>query len=863
MSKEPAIQLDADGSAPVLSYAVPEGTTYSGRNFIDLQFPESYFKPTAKDAAPTATLAAARSASQEQIQQLGVDPSEVEQMERAGKRLNVYSTLNDTLTYDYVDAEPAREAPLAATTSALAEAAPSLRMARTEGEVIASMLPRDEDLPDRDPVEDVVSLSLSIASPAAGATVNGAYTGATFNVSGSVGVISGSGTISRVEVKIGSGAYQTAALSGGSWTLANASAAEAGELLITARATHSGGTVTSRQIKVNVSLAPKPDVTPPSIRILSPTAGQMLAGNGGNVSVKVEGTAGDDRVLTGVQLSVNSGAAVPTDSGDGWRTWSKTITLGPGSHTLSARAVDAAGNESHDSLTVLVDSEVPTIAIVKPSGRHEVFGTELSGATVEVVGTAQDSNGIARVELSLNSTLVNIQAEPVAPDDWSQWKGSLLLRESGLHVIKARAFDRAGNISETEVGVMVTIAPETVSRVKRLIIVEQYQLSSYLGNYGAGRTLKTFSLLPGEKTKISIRTYSQDETTSKSASSILDSFTETSAEDFQKSMENEQSDHTAYKESFDYKVGLQAKASWGFGSASVTGEVSGGTNGAREEFAKNIANAVKKHAASASSKRDVQINTSYETRSTTSEENSIVRDIQNINVSRTLNFVFRQMNQEFITLLHLTDVRIGFFELKNVIVEGQQKEVPVYREATLPQLDALLMEVIVPEKRQQVRNAILHQLMNIFDYQDRHHCFIEDAMMKDAQGKDIPYSNYLRVKKDYRSYYTDASANHIPVPGIIIAANKHVLRTEGVVVEAILGQGNALDDYSESLQNEAIRTKKLSNDLLSKQIKRESLAQQIVTDARADRADVYARVFATPAAAEAGDTEPAAEPANA
>lgn len=853
MSKEPAIKLEANGLAPVLSYEVPEGTTYSGRNFIDLQFPESYFKPTAKDAAPAALLAATRSASQQQIQQLGLDPSEVEQMERAGKRLSVYTTLYGALAYDYVDATPERAMPLASTTSELA---------RGKRGIVTQAIELDPD--PNDPLRAAGTMVIvSITSPAAGATITGPHTGAVFNVTGSAMLLYAGGTIASVQVKLGNAPYQQAVLDGSTWTLANATATASGELTIVATVTDRLGNQASRSITVNIALAAEPDSNPPAVKILSPTSGLMLSANGSGVAeLKVEGTAGDDRAMARVELSVDSGPAILVDTGDGWNTWSKTISLGPGSHTISARAVDGAGNSGYDTITVLVDADAPTIAILSPLGNHEVFGTELTGAMVEVTGTAQDAGGIARVELSLDSNPVAIQAEPTSLGDWSQWRGSLLVRDSGLHVIKARVVDRAGNFTEAVVPVLVTITPETVSRVKRLIIAEQYQLSSYLGNYGAGRTLKTFSLLPGEKTKISVRTYSQDETTSKSASSILDSFTETSAEDFQKSMETEQSDQTAYKESFNYKVGVQAKASWGFGSAAATAEVSGGTNGAREEFAKNITNAVQKHAASASSKRDVQINTSYETKSTTSEENSIVRDIQNINVSRTLNFVFRQMNQEFITLLHLTDVRIGFFELKSVIVDGVEDEVPVYREATLPQLDALLMDVIVPEKHAEVRAAILHQLMHIFDYQDRHHCFVEDVVMKDAQGNDIPYSNYLRVKKDYQSQYTDVSGNHITVNGIIIAANKHVLRTEGVVVEAILGQGNALDDYSENLQKEAIQAKKLSNDLLIKQIKRESLAQQIVTDVRSDRADVYAKVFAAPAEATTSTTEAAAEPAN-
>ncbi|MFD2614802.1 hypothetical protein [Paenibacillus gansuensis] len=42
-NQEPMIKLQPGGSAPVLSYNVPEPTTYSGRNFIDLQFSDDYF----------------------------------------------------------------------------------------------------------------------------------------------------------------------------------------------------------------------------------------------------------------------------------------------------------------------------------------------------------------------------------------------------------------------------------------------------------------------------------------------------------------------------------------------------------------------------------------------------------------------------------------------------------------------------------------------------------------------------------------------------------------------------------------------------------------------------------------------------
>jgi hypothetical protein len=41
---EPMIKLEPGGTAPILSYNVPEPTSYPGRNFIHLQIPDGHFK---------------------------------------------------------------------------------------------------------------------------------------------------------------------------------------------------------------------------------------------------------------------------------------------------------------------------------------------------------------------------------------------------------------------------------------------------------------------------------------------------------------------------------------------------------------------------------------------------------------------------------------------------------------------------------------------------------------------------------------------------------------------------------------------------------------------------------------------------
>ncbi len=378
----------------------------------------------------------------------------------------------------------------------------------------------------------------------------------------------------------------------------------------------------------------------------------------------------------------------------------------------------------------------------------------------------------------------------------------------------------------------------------RLVLVETYKLSSFLGSYGAGRTLKTFSLLPGEKTKISIKTYHKTEASSKEASSILDSFSKESAEDFERSVSSENSSKQNNSENFEYHAEAEASASWGWGSAKISGGVKGGSNSSREEFAKNIQNSTSKHANKASAKRDVQINTSSEVKEQSGEETEIVREIENINVSRTLNFVFRQMNQEVITLLHLTDIRIAFFNGESV----SKKEV------TLPELDQLIDEFIIndAEIRKEVKNAILNQVLEIKDYKDNqpigydgdgnltNRPFVQKKYYLDIN--DNPVNEYYQFSKDQYSRYSDQTDREILVDGIILSVKKNVLRTDGVIVDAILGQGDALDSYSHGLQDETIRDKKLLNDLRELEINKSRLANIIVENGETEKSKLYEQI---------------------
>lgn len=386
---------------------------------------------------------------------------------------------------------------------------------------------------------------------------------------------------------------------------------------------------------------------------------------------------------------------------------------------------------------------------------------------------------------------------------------------------------------------------------QRILLVERHRLSSFLGSYGAGRTIKTFTLLPGEKTRISIKTYSRKEQDIKNASSILDSFDQTSTQDFEKSVQAEQSDKRSASENMSYYVDAEANFNWGWGSAGVKAGVKGGTNSSREEFAKNLSNATQKHASKASAKRDVQVNTSSEVKEQQGEETEIVREIQNINVSRTLNFVFRQMNQEYITILHLADVRLAYWN-------GDPAD---KQEFTLPQLETMLERYVKPEHHAKVRDAIVSELSYVFDYKDQSYPLIEErALLKDptkpAEAEGNLLKRYLRVRKDLQSTYSDPqSKTKITVPGIILFADKNVMRTDGIIVDAILGAGDGLDAYSHGLQDETIREKMLGNNLREGQILREKLGQRLVAEKLADQAKIFHDCFIPALAADANGSK--------
>jgi len=365
----------------------------------------------------------------------------------------------------------------------------------------------------------------------------------------------------------------------------------------------------------------------------------------------------------------------------------------------------------------------------------------------------------------------------------------------------------------------------------RFIIVEKYRLASFFGDYGAGRTIKTFSLWPGEETTFYVRSWQSTEERMKQASSIFDSYTSEAADEFETTLESEYGYNTLTESTSNWKAGGGASLDLGFVSFGGGGGGGGDSHQARETMGKLVANATSHHASMASSHREMEISTEIERTRTTEYEKITERTVKNVNMSRVLNLVCRELNQQFSTYLSLIDVSVAFVNDANV-----------YEEVPLHEIDRLLEKYVSARwprgpqprstgPREYVKQQIFKEISTVYDYKGVAKEFVEEA--DDHSG-----NTYWRVK---RSTSTDVLNPHytngeVPVEGIVISETKNTIRTDAVIVDALLGHGAALDNYALATQQEVLREKQLRNT-------REELAQKLIESGDKEKLELFKSLF--------------------
>ena len=133
--------------------------------------------------------------------------------------------------------------------------------------------------------------------------------------------------------------------------------------------------------------------------------------------------------------------------------------------------------------------------------------------------------------------------------------------------------------------------------------------------------------------------------------------------------------------------------------------------------------------------------------------------------------------------------------------------------------------LIVAARRGQVRAAIKNILSSIPDYSDELQSIVETTTPKDSAGQPVNSAAYLRVMRNKVATFKDPATGTIfNVPGVIVVVRQVVLRTEGVIAEAVMGQGDALDSYAAGLQAAAVTERELRNKRLAAALERDKPA---------------------------------------
>ncbi len=106
---------------------------------------------------------------------------------------------------------------------------------------------------------------------------------------------------------------------------------------------------------------PPADTTPPQITIVSPSNGSTITGSSSGATIDISGTSSDNDggsqvKLVELQLDNDGFSAATPNSSDDWSKWtvSKTTSVA-GSHTITARATDNAGNTKSSTVKINVD----------------------------------------------------------------------------------------------------------------------------------------------------------------------------------------------------------------------------------------------------------------------------------------------------------------------------------------------------------------------------------------------------------------------------------------------------------------------------------------------------------------------------
>jgi chitodextrinase/DNA-binding XRE family transcriptional regulator len=182
---------------------------------------------------------------------------------------------------------------------------------------------------------------------------------------------------------------------------------------------------------------PLPDTTAPTISLTTPTSGSTVSGT----TVTLSATASDNTGVSSVQFLLDGTNLGTEDTTAPYSiTWNTTSATNA-SHTLTARARDAAGNQTISAaVTVTTSNIVVTPDTTPPTTPTSLSATPTSSSAINLSWSASSDNvGVAGYRIYRNGT----QIGTVTTNTYSNTG----LSPSTSYTYTVSAYDAAGNAS--------------------------------------------------------------------------------------------------------------------------------------------------------------------------------------------------------------------------------------------------------------------------------------------------------------------------------------------------------------------------------------------------------------------------------
>ncbi len=203
-------------------------------------------------------------------------------------------------------------------------------------------------------------------------------------------------------------------------------------------------------VSAALSLTVNIDTTAPTVSLTSPANGATVSG-----TITLSATASDNVGVSRVDFYVDGGLLGSSNASPYSLSWN-TLLATNGSHTLLAKASDAAGNVGASAtVTVTVnnvaDITPPVVTLTSPANG----ATLPAKGSVSVSATASDASGISQIVLAIDGAVKKTcVAVTTCSYSWAMSKVS-----SGTHTITAKATDTASPTPNTASASISVVKP--------------------------------------------------------------------------------------------------------------------------------------------------------------------------------------------------------------------------------------------------------------------------------------------------------------------------------------------------------------------------------------------------------------------